>query len=51
MPPILWFRCSSLVKESAGVSILAYRHLELDETKLWNFEPSSGSVLNVSCTL
>ena len=38
-------------EKSAIASILAYRHLELDETMPWNLELSSGSVLNVSCML
>ena len=36
--------------KSAKVSSLAYRHVELDETKPWKFESHSESVLNVSCT-
>ena len=36
--------------KSAIVSSLAYRHVELDETKPWKLESQFESVLNVSCT-
>ena len=36
-------------EQSAGVSSLACMHVELNEQKAWNFEPSFGSISKVSC--
>ena len=36
--------------KSAVVSALAYRHVELDETKPWKFDSHFESILNVTCT-